>query len=52
MGKIKAVIATDPDRLSRVTGQLIALLDLFRKAGVLVEFTSRTGTSDCVIEDL
>jgi DNA invertase Pin-like site-specific DNA recombinase len=42
-GRIKTVIATDPDRLSRDTGQLIALLDLFQKSRrARVEFTSRT----------
>jgi site-specific DNA recombinase len=42
-GNINTVITKDPDRLSRDTRQLIALLHLFRKAGVRVEFTSREG---------
>jgi DNA invertase Pin-like site-specific DNA recombinase len=42
-GKIKTVVTKDPDRLSRDTSQLIALLLIFWKAGVRVEFSTRQG---------
>jgi DNA invertase Pin-like site-specific DNA recombinase len=42
-GKIGTVVTTDPERLSRDTGQLIALLDVFRTTGVDVEFTTSAG---------
>jgi site-specific DNA recombinase len=38
-GRIATVITKDPDRLSRDSGQLLLLLQLFRKAGVLVEYS-------------
>jgi hypothetical protein len=37
-GKIATVIVQDPERLSRDTGQLLALLQIFQEAGVHVEF--------------
>jgi site-specific DNA recombinase len=39
-GKIGMVITKDADRLSRDTGQLIALLHIFATAGVHVEFSA------------
>ena len=42
-GKIGTVLMKDPERLSRDTGQLIALLDIFRETGVHVEFTTSAG---------
>jgi DNA invertase Pin-like site-specific DNA recombinase len=39
-GKIGAVLVTDPERLSRDTGKLMALLDIFRGTGVQVDFTT------------
>jgi site-specific DNA recombinase len=41
-GKIEAVITRDPERLSHDTTQLIALLDVFQKMDVRVEFTTPT----------
>ena len=40
-GRIDTVITRDPDRLSRDDGQLLLLLDFFRKAGVRVLFSER-----------
>jgi DNA invertase Pin-like site-specific DNA recombinase len=40
-GKIGAVITKDPDRLSRDTRQLIALLHIFRSTGVRAEYSTR-----------
>ena len=48
-GKIGAVLVTDPERLSRHTGKLIALLDIFRKTGVHVEFTTFPRTDELCI---
>jgi len=45
-GTIGTVLATDPDRLSRGTGQLVALLDVFRETGVHVEFATSTGRTN------
>jgi DNA invertase Pin-like site-specific DNA recombinase len=42
-GKIGVVLVTDPVRLSRGTGQLVSLLDIFRKTGVRIEFTTAAG---------
>jgi site-specific DNA recombinase len=42
-GKIDTVLTTDPERLSRDTGQLFALLDIFRDTGVHVEFATAAG---------
>jgi site-specific DNA recombinase len=39
-GKIDTVLTTDPDRLSRDTGQLFALLDVLQKTGVRIEFAT------------
>jgi DNA invertase Pin-like site-specific DNA recombinase len=44
-GKIGTVVAQDPERLSRDTGQLMALLDVFRTTGVRVELTTLEGQS-------
>lgn len=44
-GKIGMVITRDPERLSRSKSQLIALLHLFREAGVHVLFSTR-GSED------
>ena len=42
-GKIGTVITLDPERLSRDTSQLLALLHIFQKAGVRVEFGTPEG---------
>jgi site-specific DNA recombinase len=42
-GKIAIVLTTDADRLSRDTGQLFALIDIFRDTGVHVEFNTSAG---------
>jgi DNA invertase Pin-like site-specific DNA recombinase len=39
-GKIATAVVQDPEHLSRDTGQLIALLQIFQKAGVRVEFAA------------
>jgi Resolvase, N terminal domain len=46
-GKIGTVITKDPDRLSRDTGQLLALLAIFAEMGVAVEFTAPEGRDHC-----
>ena len=40
------IITKDADRLSRDMGQLIALLRIFAKAGVRVEYIAREGQRD------
>jgi DNA invertase Pin-like site-specific DNA recombinase len=40
VGRIATVVVQDPEDLSRDTGQLIALLQIFQKAGVRVEFAA------------
>ncbi len=40
-GLIETVITQDPDRLSRDSGQLLLLLQIFRSAGVRVEYSER-----------
>ena len=42
-GKIGVVLTADPERLSRDVGQLTALLETFRKAGVHLQFTASGG---------
>ena len=42
-GRIGTLVTKDPDRLSRDTGQLIALLHIFQATGVGVEFSTRAG---------
>jgi DNA invertase Pin-like site-specific DNA recombinase len=42
-GKIGVILVTDPERLSRDTGKLIALLHVFRTTGVHVEFSTSAG---------
>jgi len=42
-GKIGTVVTQDPERLSRDTGQLIALLYVLLEAGVCVEFSTPQG---------
>src|SRR5258707_8856246 len=42
-GKIGAILATDPQRLSRDTGQLAGLLYTFQKAGARVGFATEEG---------
>jgi site-specific DNA recombinase len=42
-GKIGTIITQDPERLSRDTSQLLALLHIFQKAGVRVEFGTPEG---------
>jgi DNA invertase Pin-like site-specific DNA recombinase len=42
-GKIGKVLVQDPDRLSRNTGALMALFEIFCKTGVSVEFTTPAG---------
>jgi DNA invertase Pin-like site-specific DNA recombinase len=37
---IGTVVTKDPDRLSRYKGQLVALLHIFAKAGVRVEYST------------
>jgi len=49
-GKIGAVITKDPDRLSRDTRQLVALLHIFRTTGVRVEYSTREGQGDRFLE--
>jgi site-specific DNA recombinase len=44
--KIGTVVTKDPDRLSRDTGRLIALLHIFEEAGVHVEYCTWEGQSD------
>jgi DNA invertase Pin-like site-specific DNA recombinase len=43
--KIGTIIRKDPDRLSRDTGQSLALLHIFRANGVRVEYSTREGKS-------
>ena len=45
-GKVGMIITKDADRLSRDMGQLIALLHIFAKAGVRVEYSAREGQRD------
>ena len=42
-GQVGTVITQDPDRLSRDTGQLLALLHIFQKTGVCVDFATPEG---------
>jgi DNA invertase Pin-like site-specific DNA recombinase len=42
-GRIGTVITRDPERLAREKGQLLALLHIFEKAGVSVEFGTSEG---------
>jgi site-specific DNA recombinase len=42
-GKIDTVLTTEPERLSRNTGQLFVLLDTFCESDVHVEFTTAEG---------
>jgi site-specific DNA recombinase len=42
-GKIGTIITQDPERLSRDTSQLLALLRIFEKTGVRVEFGTPEG---------
>jgi site-specific DNA recombinase len=42
-GKIGTVITKDRERLSRDMGQLVALLHVFGKTGVHVEYSTREG---------
>jgi site-specific DNA recombinase len=42
-GRVGTVITRDPDRLARDMGQLLALLHIFEKAGVAVEFGTSEG---------
>jgi len=42
-GKIGTIITQDPERLSRDTSELLALLHIFQKAGVRVEFGTPEG---------
>jgi len=42
-GKIGTIITQDPERLSRDTSQLLALLHIFQKTGVRVEFGTSEG---------
>jgi DNA invertase Pin-like site-specific DNA recombinase len=44
-GQIGTVITQDPERLSRDTGQLLALLHIFQKTGVRVEFGAPEGSA-------
>jgi len=50
-GLIEAVITKDAARLSRDSGQLLALLRIFRKAGVRVEYSGE-GQSDSFLETI
>ena len=43
VGKIDTVLITAPERLSRNTGQLFALLGIFCESGVRVEFAIAVG---------
>ena len=52
VGEISTVITKDAARLSRDTGQLIVLLQIFRKSGVRVEFAARGGGSDPFVENI
>jgi site-specific DNA recombinase len=45
-GKVGTIITRDADRLSRDMSQLIALLHIFQKTGVRVEYSAREGQSD------
>lgn len=45
-GKIGTVVTQDPERLSRDTGQLIAVLHVLLEAGVCVEFSMPQGRHD------
>lgn len=47
-GKVKMVVTQDADRLSRDISQLIALLHIFRKAGVRVKFNGEQGRTGSV----
>jgi site-specific DNA recombinase len=49
-GKIGTVITKDRARLSRDMGQLFALLHVFGKSGVHVEYSTREGQSDLFLE--
>jgi site-specific DNA recombinase len=51
-GRIGTIVTRDPDRLSRDMGQLIALLHIFLKAGVHVEFSAREGESDTFLKSV
>jgi site-specific DNA recombinase len=42
-GKVGTVVTKEPERLSRDTSQLVALLHMFRKSGVRVEFSTGQG---------
>jgi site-specific DNA recombinase len=42
-GKIGMIITKDPERLSRDTMQLVALLEIFREAGAHVVFSTKSG---------
>jgi DNA invertase Pin-like site-specific DNA recombinase len=44
-GKIAMVIMQDPERLSRDASQLLALLHIFQKTGVRIEFGTPDGRS-------
>jgi DNA invertase Pin-like site-specific DNA recombinase len=49
-GKIGTVITKDWARLSRDMGQLFAVLHVFGKSGVRVEYSSREGHRDLFLE--
>ncbi len=51
-GEIATVITKDAARLSRDTGQLILLMQIFQKAGVRVEFSAREGRGDPFLESI
>ena len=51
-GRIGTVVTKDRERLSRDIGQLIALLDIFQKTGVRVEYSAQEGRSDRYLETL
>ena len=44
-GQVDTIITQDPERLSRDTSQLLALLHIFQKTGVRVEFGTPQGQS-------
>ncbi len=44
-GKIGTIITQDPERLSRDTSQLLALLHILQKAGVRIDFGTPEGRS-------
>jgi len=48
-GKIDTILTTDPERLSRDTGQLFALLDVFQKTGVRVAFRPKVAQLGSVL---